>query len=49
MIFIIIGGGIAGTSCIEFIKSRKPNDKILLFTTSNYIKDVLITIIEIDL
>lgn len=38
---IIIGGGISGTSCIEFISLRHPDDKITLITTSTSIKDVL--------
>lgn len=37
---IIIGGGISGTSCIEFIATRSPEDKITLITTSSSIKDV---------
>ena len=38
--FLIIGGGIAGVSCLETISFLSPNEKIILVTESSLIKSV---------
>lgn len=39
--FIVVGGGIAGVSCVESIATESPNESILLLSASPIVKSVI--------